>query len=48
MIKLSIWDEEAINNDLVGEATIKLSDLIATGRGNGAWLDIYYENEIAG
>ena len=44
-----VWDEEVMSDDLVGEATIRIADLIAGGSGSaGAWLDIYYKKQKAG
>jgi len=43
-----VWDEEVMSDDLVGEAVIRISDLIAGGSNAGAWLDIYYKKEKAG
>ena len=48
-INVTVWDEDVMNDDKVGEANVRLSELIAGGSSaSGATFDIFYKNKNAG
>ena len=44
---VTVWDEDVTSDDKVGEATVKIHDLITMGSG-GAWIDIFWKGKKAG
>jgi hypothetical protein len=44
-VKIAVFDEDYLWNDLVGETTIKVDDLLKLKEG---WIKIFFKNEEAG